>query len=1541
MSSTNHSGQAVARRILAVVATVVVISGIGLRIFQPSVARAASDPVVVAAGDIACDPSDPNFSGASGSSCQMRATAAEISSIQPAYVLAIGDDQYDTAGNPPTLAEYQEGFGTTWGPVLSGIALRPVPGNHDYGDSTDTGSGPLVAPGYFAYFGPDFPSGVGPTDDWYSFNIPTTGGGTWHEIALDSECAAIGGCGAGSPEETWLRADLAANPNTCTIAYWHEPLYSSGILHGVEDSSAYQAFWTDLYNARATLVVNGSDHDYERFAPQDAGGNAVSNGVTEIVAGTGGESFGAFSTTLPNSVFRDVGDFGVLKLTLHTGSLSFAFQTISGTTPDSGTIACPPAPTQPTVSNLSPSQGSTAGGTPVTITGTNFVSGDTVSFGGVAGTAVVVNSATSMSATSPAGTGTVDVTVSGMGGTSGTSPADQFTYVVGGPQPTVSALNVNQGPLTGGTGVTITGTNFANGDTVAFGGTPGTSVVINSPTSITATSPAGSASAAGATVDVTVSNGTGTSATSAADEFTYNFANGGYGVTLSATSTSPSVGTSVTLTATANQNVGPTPYGISIYDVTTGTSLAHATTGTSLSATVSESSAIAQDYVAEIDNSGAKNIQANSLPVMVTWGSSLTGPTVTEVSPTQGSTGGGTPVTVTGTNFVNGDTVKFGGSAGTSVVVNSATSISVTSPAGAGTVDVIVSGSGGTSIAGPNDRFTYVAPGPQPTVSALSVNYGPLAGGTQVMVTGTNFSSGDAVKFGATAGTGVVVNSPTSITATSPAGLSSVAGGTLDVTVWGGGTTSATSAADEFTYNFANGGYGVTLSATSTAPSVGTSVTLTATANQNVGPTPYGISIYDVTTGTSLAHATTGTSLSATVIESSAIAQDYVAEIDNSGAKNIQANSLPVVVTWGAASTLPTVTNVSPTQGSTAGGTLVTITGTDFVSGNTVSFGSGAGTAVVVNSATSISVTSPAGAGTVHVTVSGAGGTSGTSPADQFTYVAPGQPTVTNVLPAQGVASGGTRVTITGTNFVSGDTVSFGANAGTAVVVNSSTSISVTSPAGTGTVHVTVSGTGGTSGTSPADQFTYLPRPTVNKVSPTQGSTAGGTPVTITGTSFANGDTVGFGGNAGTSVVVNSATSITVTSPAGTGSVDVTVSGPGGTSLTGPSDQFTYVTPGPQPTVSALSVNHGPLAGATSVTITGTNFVSGDVVDFGGTPGTSVVVNSPTSITVTSPAGSSTVLGGTVDVTVGGLGGTSTTSAADEFTYNFANGGYGVTLSATSTAPTIGTSVTLTATANQNVGPTPYGISIIDVTTGAIAAHATTGTSLSVTVSESSVITQGYVAEIDNSGGKNIQANSIPVVVQWGQPSLNGPTVTALSANYAPLAGGTQITVTGTNFATGDVVNFGATAGTGVVVNSPTSITVTLPAGSTTVLGGTVDVTVNGPGGTSVASAADEFTYTFANSGYGVTLSASTTTPGIGTSVTLTATANQNVGPTPYGISIIDATTGMVLARVTTGTTFTFSVSESSAITQDYVAEIDNSGGKNIQADSLPIVVTW
>ena len=288
-------------------------SAIGLSFFSHAALHSAAafpvpeeTAILVGAGDIA-DCKD--LSGA-------EATAKLLDKI-PGMVMAVGDLAY-----PDGSKENFTCYDKTWGRAKS--RTRPAPGNHEFHSS---GATP-----YFDYFGA---VAGDPKTGYYSYEL-----GAWHIIVLNSECKDVGGCQAGSPQEKWLRADLAAHPVACTLAYWHKPLFSSGGAHG--NDLTVRPLWQALYEANADVVVNGHDHDYERFAPQNSdGATDPARGIREFVVGTGGKNHRPFGSTKPNSEVRDATAFGVLKLTLKPKSYDWEFIPEAGKSfTDSGTSNC-------------------------------------------------------------------------------------------------------------------------------------------------------------------------------------------------------------------------------------------------------------------------------------------------------------------------------------------------------------------------------------------------------------------------------------------------------------------------------------------------------------------------------------------------------------------------------------------------------------------------------------------------------------------------------------------------------------------------------------------------------------------------------------------------------------------------------------------------------------------------------------------------------------------------------------------------------------------------------------------------------------------------------------------------------------------------------------------------------------------------------------------------------------------------------------------------------------------------------------------------
>lgn len=263
----------------------------------------AADPVLVGAGDVA-------ICGSSGDN----RTANLLDGIA-GRVFAAGDIAYPDG----TKAQLRDCYGPTWGRWR--LRTSPVPGNHDYHRA---GAAP-----YFDYFG----SRAGtPGKGWYAENL-----GTWRVYYLNANCTKVG-CGAGSAQTAWLRADLAANPRACVAAVWHQPLFSSG-YHGNDPS--VRPLWDVLEDAGAELVLNGHDHDYERFAPQTGAGKADPDGIREFVVGTAGGPPRTFATIRANSQVRNTGTHGVLKLTLRAGGYDWHFVPVAGQTfTDAGSEAC-------------------------------------------------------------------------------------------------------------------------------------------------------------------------------------------------------------------------------------------------------------------------------------------------------------------------------------------------------------------------------------------------------------------------------------------------------------------------------------------------------------------------------------------------------------------------------------------------------------------------------------------------------------------------------------------------------------------------------------------------------------------------------------------------------------------------------------------------------------------------------------------------------------------------------------------------------------------------------------------------------------------------------------------------------------------------------------------------------------------------------------------------------------------------------------------------------------------------------------------------
>lgn len=276
---------------------------------------------LVGAGDIAgCE----NIAGAA-------ATAKLIEQI-PGTVFAAGDVVYERG----TVAEFRDCYGPTWGKFKD--RTRPSLGNHEYGTAN-------AAP-YFAYFGDKAgPVGKG----YYSYDL-----GAWHVVVLNTNCKqpGVGGCEVGSPQEVWLKQDLAEHAGACIVGYGHHALFSSGIFRSHAVHAEVKPLWDDLYAAHADLMLAGHEHSYERFAPQNTDGVAdAQNGIRLITAGTGGRSHDPLGFAAPNSEVRDWETYGVVKLVLSPKGYTWEFIPEEGKKfRDSGSGTChnaaPPKPVQ-------------------------------------------------------------------------------------------------------------------------------------------------------------------------------------------------------------------------------------------------------------------------------------------------------------------------------------------------------------------------------------------------------------------------------------------------------------------------------------------------------------------------------------------------------------------------------------------------------------------------------------------------------------------------------------------------------------------------------------------------------------------------------------------------------------------------------------------------------------------------------------------------------------------------------------------------------------------------------------------------------------------------------------------------------------------------------------------------------------------------------------------------------------------------------------------------------------------------------------------
>ena len=599
-----------------------------------------------------------------------------------------------------------------------------------------------------------------------------------------------------------------------------------------------------------------------------------------------------------------------------------------------------------------------------------------------------------------------------------------------------------------------------------------------------------------------------------------------------------------------------------------------------------------------------------------------TAPTVTELSPPEGGPGGYESVIIHGTGFITGEgavKVKFGEDEAPYASAQSPTEILVDTPSHAlGHVPVTVTDENGTSSGGP--EYLFRIPPPTPVVFGATPSEGPAAGGQPVTISGENFLPDSIATIGGRELLEAHVVNTEEITGKTPPGEAGVYA-EINVADENGNSGEGPS----YTYVAAP-------AITSVAPAEGVSTGGTHVTIKGTGFTEASSVKFGGVAAKGVVTYVGSTELKAESPAGSGTVDITVETIGGPSAK-VTADQFTYL-------SPPTVTSVSPTEAPEAGG-AVTIEGAGFSTATAVSFGAAPAAKYKIESATKIIAESPEGKGTVAVVVTSSGGTSAEAPADDYTYDP--VPSIVEVFPGEGPASGGTQVTVTGTGFTKASRLTFDSKEAKATTYVSPTKLTAETPPGVGTADVIVETAGGKSGGMVGTPFVYISAPTVTKLTPAEGPEAGKTSVTIEGSGFTGATAVSFGATAALKYKVESPTTIVAEAPAGSGTAAVTVKTAGGTSAEAQADVFTYIG---TPSVSKLRPNEGTEEGETEVTIEGSGFTGVSSVKFGAVAALRVTDFGPTELRAVSPAGT-----GTVPVRVTTEHGTSPEVPQDLFKY--------------------------------------------------------------------------------------------------------------------------------------------------------------------------------------------------------------------------------------------------------------------------------------------------
>ena len=1117
--------------------------------------------------------------------------------------------------------------------------------------------------------------------------------------------------------------------------------------------------------------------------------------------------------------------------------------------------------------------------------------------------------------------GGVDVVVANSAGPSATSSADQYTYTA---NPAVTTLSPSSGPAAGGSAnnVTVTGVNFDGVAQVLFGSTAA-SFSVKSPTQMIVTPPSGNA---GDKVDIILISFNGQhSVASPVDQYSYQSASSGSGPTVTSVSDNSDTtdgGKTVTITGTGFSQVIAVYIGADNSGNPTLSQYSSNYTSTSITATVPPGHAGSAAVLVQTQNGTSSS---NSL---FTYNQAP--PQITGLSPANGSTLGGTVVTIIGKDFVNSPSVTFGGAAATNVVANATgTQITATVPSGsAGAADVVVSTSTGLKSKAGSFNYTTGNSKSAPTITSVAPSSGSISGGLSVTITGTNFDPAQSVvEIGGQIASNVSAqacpapnsSSYCTITATVPATANAGSVPVIVATPAGassGGATFTYTAVPQFALSMTHSGaptqgqaqpvtYTITPSVVGGGASSGQlTMTWTLPYGMTLSGTPSGsgwtCSVSAGSTPSCTSSASIALNASSPIAMNVLIASDAgsplltTATLTGGGMAangSVTAQDSTIVKLVG----VPTVTALTPAVGGMGAGSLVTITGENFSGATSVTFGSAAATSFALINNSTIQAVAPASTaagapiligGAVDVIVKGPTGTSLASNASKFTY---SLATVTvNLTPNTGPAAGGTSVTITGANLPTFGQVWFGGTAAQSSNLTSSQLASAVSPQNsTGNISVPI-----TIGIVPflgtqVGTFFYQPIPpvpTVSAISPATGWTDGGDNVTITGSNFTGATKVTIGSQPVTSFTVVSDTKITATTGSSVvgGAVNVQVTTPNGAN--GGNSLFTYKFK--SPTVTQISPSSGPYQGGYSVTLTGTELTSTSGVTVGGAAATNVTALDGGHVSFTMPAGSL----GAANVVITTQGGTATLS--NGFTYDSPPVITGVSPTSGPTAG--GTNVTITGTGFTGVTQVMFGATAAKSFTVASDGKSVTATS-----------------PVGNSGGVNIFLTSPLGQSAVSTSSLftyNASTTTlalSTSKNSAPygqaltikatLAGG--VTPGGTMTLIDGDPTTGAVVATTNVSDAVTTFSVTTLAPGAHSL----SASYSGDSKNLTSSTTTKLSVTIGNASPSITLSASNVSPNLGDSVTLTATILNGFLPSG-SVTFMDGATALGTGSITNNT---------------------------------------